>query len=338
MHVDDGFVISNSDDLVSHFTAGLRLTYDFKWRENPSSHLGIHLSYNDDGSIFIDQAHYLEEVLERFNMEDCNPAKTPFATGTSLHRGTDEEVKLAASYPYESLVGSLMYAAICTRPDITYAVNRLAQFNSCYTETHWLAAKHVLRYVKGSLTKGIHYTSSDGTLRGYADADYANDKDSRRSVTGFLFTFGVSVFSWKSKRQRTVALSTTEAEYMSISDCSRHALWLKNLFHDLDLSFSPASDGSILSSTVPIFSAGSAIALFNDNNGTVILTQEPIINDKSKHIDVRYHFIRENVKSNNITTHHMPTSSMPADYLTKPLVIDSHLHCASLISNIENVS
>lgn len=139
MHVDDGFVISNSDELVSQFTTELRLTYNFKWCENPLSHLGIHISYNDDGSISIDQAHYLEEVLERLNMEDCNSAKTPFVTGASLHRGSDEEVKLAASYPYESLVASLMYAAIRTRPDITYAVNRLAQFNSCYTEAiGWL--------------------------------------------------------------------------------------------------------------------------------------------------------------------------------------------------------
>lgn len=220
MHVDDGFVISNSDDLISQFNAGLLNTYKFRWRENLSSHLGIHLSYNEDGSIFIDQAHYLEEVLERFNMETCNAAKTPFAMGTTLCKGTDEEVKQAQAFPFMSLIGSLMYAAICTRPDITYAVNRLAQFNSCYTETHWLAAKHVLRYIKGSLNKGILYKSSDGILRGYADADYANDKDSRRSVTGFLFTFGSSVFTWKSKRQRTVALSTTEAEYMSISDCS----------------------------------------------------------------------------------------------------------------------
>lgn len=337
MHVDDGFVISNSTDLIEEFTSGLLQSYNYRWRENPSSHLGIHLSYNDDGSIFIDQAHYLEEVSERFEMEDCNSVKNPFATGTSLVNGTEDEVKQAQHYPYMSLVGSLMYAAVCTRPDITYAVNRLAQFNSCYTEHHWLAAKHVLRYVKGSLNRGIHYRPTDGLLRGYADADYANDEDSRRSVTGFLFTFGSSIFSWKSKRQRTVALSTTEAEYMSLSDCSRHALWLKNLFCDLQLSYSSMSTSEDSLSAVPIFSAGDAISLFNDNNGTVLLTQEPIINDKSKHIDIRYHFIRENVKCHNITTHHLATSSMPEDYLTKPLALESHLHCASLISNVENL-
>lgn len=200
MHVDDGFVISTCNALVEEFKGGLQKTYEYKWREDPSSHLGIHLTYNEDRSIMIDQAHYLEDILEQFQMDGCNPVKTPFAPNTCLNQGTDEEVLAAKHLPYMSLIGSLMYAAICTRPDIMYAVGKLSQFNSCYTEHHWIAAKHVLRYLKASLHRGIKYNAkTDGTLRGYADAAYANDKDTRRSITGYLFTFGSSIFSWKSR-------------------------------------------------------------------------------------------------------------------------------------------
>lgn len=336
MHVDDGFIISNCDMLLDNFKNGLLKTYEYKWRENPASHLGIHLTYNDDGSIVINQAHYLEDVLERFQMDNCNPVRTPFATNTCLSQGTDDEVSAARHLPYMSLVGSLMYAAICTRPDIMYAVGKLSQFNSCYTEEHWLAAKHVLRYLKGTLHRGIKYDhDTDATLRGYADADYANDKDTRCSITGYLFTFGPSVFSWRSRRQRTVALSTTEAEYMAISDCSRHALWIKAIFLDLDISFSPEFS---VSSSVSVFSSSDSISIFNDNNGSNILTKDPVINDRSKHIDIRYHFIREKVKEKQISTHHIPMSENPADYLTKPLPIDLHLNCLSRVLNIENNS
>lgn len=334
MHVDDGFLISTCDVLLEEFKKGLLCTYQYKWREKPASHLGIHLTYNEDGSIFIDQAHYLEDILETFQMEDCNPVKTPFAPNTSLSEGSDEEIAAAKHLPYMSLVGSLMYAAVCTRPDISYAVGKLSQFNSCYTEFHWLTAKHVLRYLKGSLHRGILYQScSDVTLRGYADADYANDKASRRLVTGYLFTYSPSIISWKSRRQRTVALSTTEAEYMSISDCSRHALWIKKVFEELNVSLAP---NSVIKDSISVYSSNDAISIFNDNNGTIILTKDPVINDRSKHIDICYHFIREKVKEKLIATHHIPTFENPADYLTKPLSHDLHLGCLSRVFNIEN--
>lgn len=132
-----------------------------------------------------------------------------------------------------------------------------------------------------------------------------------------------------------MALSTTEAEYMAISDCSRHALWIKTIFQDLNISFSP--DVSI-SSAVSVFSSADSISIFNDNNGSIILTKDPVINDRSKHIDIRFHFIREKVKDKLISTQHIPTFENPADYLTKPLSFELHSNCLSRVLNIENNS
>lgn len=132
-------------------------------------------------------------------MDDSNSARLPAPQGLSLVRGTDAEVAAARHLPYQSVIGSLMWAAICTRPDVSHVVGQLSKFNSCYTLAHWAAAKHLLCYIWGSLDVGITYTRTPSpTLLGYADADYANDRDSRRSVTGYLFCYGGSAISWRS--------------------------------------------------------------------------------------------------------------------------------------------
>lgn len=322
MHVDDGFLISDCDSLINDFKTHMLKSYQLKWKIKPTLHLGMHLTYHGDGAISLNQTHFLQDLLERFGFEDLNSVKLPFPVGLKLLHGSTEDVAAASHLPYQSLVGSLNWAAISTRPDIAFAVSQLSRFNSCYTFAHWNAAKHLACYLKGSLSVGIMFRGRmPAELKGYGDADYANDPLDRRSVTGYLFTFGDAIISWRSRRQKSTALSTTEAEYMAISDCARHALWFKSLFNDLKLSVS----------AVPLSSTGQAIQLFNDNRGTVLLSKEPVINDRSKHIDVRYHFIRDHVPLNNIVTAHVPTTSMPADFLTKPLPVDAFQRCCGQV-------
>lgn len=175
--------------------------------------------------------------------------------------------------------------------------------------------KHLLRFVKGTLNLGLDFGTRRGTnalIEGYADADYAGDVDTRRSTTGFVYFVHGSLVSWKSRRQPSVTLSTTEAEYLAIGDCSKHGLWLSRLLEHL------INNPAI---AVPI-----QLPLSNNNQGAVFLCNEASVNNKSKHIAIRHHFIRELVRDGKISVSHVSTKEMPADVLTKavgPTVMDS---------------
>lgn len=202
----------------------------------------------------------------------------------------------------------LNFLSVQTRPDISFAVGYLSRFNSRHNETHWSAVKHLLRYVKRTMSYKLMFGSHRGRdclVEGYADADYAGDVDTRRSTTGFVYFVQGSLVSWKSRRQHSVTLSTTEAEYLAIGDCAKHGLWLCRLL------------GHILQQTaiqVPI-----KLSLANDNQGAVFLCNEASVNNKSKHIDISHHFIRELTRAGKISVSHVLTKDMPADLLTKPV-------------------
>lgn len=307
MHVDDGKVFSNDKSLIEQFRTDLKKHYNFRWNETPSLHLGVHITRDrPNRTISLDQSHYIDGMLERFGMSDCNGVKTPLPQNIRLFTPAAEDAHEIEQY--RAAVGMLNYLSVQTRPDIAYAVNFLAQFNSRHNETHWSAVKHLLRYVKRtsstSLTLGLR-KPQDAIVEGYADADYAGDINTRRSTTGFVFFVHGSLVSWKSRRQQSVTLSTTEAEYLAIGDCAKHGLWLCRLLKHLS---------QLEDIHVPI-----RLPLSNDNQGGVFLCNEASINNKSKHIDIRHHFIRELTRNGRITISHVSTKEMPADALTKPV-------------------
>ena len=175
-------------------------------------------------TLSIDQRGYLEGVLKRFGMDECNPVSTPVEPGKELTK-TDENEAGVDTQRYQEIVGSLIYAAITTRPDITHAVNILSQQMAKPNNEHWSAAKRVLRYLKGTLDVGIVYRKSDNfELVGYSDADWAGCVDSRKSTSGYVFMLGGNVISWTSKKQPGVALSTTEAEYIALCLATQEAM------------------------------------------------------------------------------------------------------------------
>ncbi|KAA1072112.1 hypothetical protein PGT21_050322 [Puccinia graminis f. sp. tritici] len=314
MHVDDGLVFSNSKEMIAQFKEDFMKCYSLKWNENPSLHLGLKITRDrPNNRIMVSQEHYLKEVLKRFDMSDSNPNKTPLPNNITLEKANQIDNTL----PFQQAIGCLSFAAICTRPDIQYAVNYLARFSACYDRTHWTAVKHLLRYVKGTIDRGIIFAKNDESpkskLTAYTDADYDSCTLTRRSTTGHGIMWRGCLISWKSKRQRTVALSTTEAEYMAISDAAKHLLWMRRMISLI--SQTPMETADVITD----------MELFNDNNGAVFLSQESAINQRSKHIDIRYHFIRDLVKDKKIRTSHIDTKSMPADMLTKnagAIVID----------------
>lgn len=172
-----------------------------------------------------------------FDISDCNPAKTPLSTGFKPVTATDEEHELARERPFPKLAGSILYAATETRPDLAHAAGVLSRFISKWNESLWRAAKHCLRYIRGTSDLSLTFdaNSSQRVGLGYVDADWGGDMDTRRSTTGYVFKVHGGAIAWKSKRQNTVALSTTEAEYMASADAAKQAVWLRRLLEDVGL-------------------------------------------------------------------------------------------------------
>ena len=205
-----------------------------------------------------------------------------------------------------------MFAAIATRPDLMYTVSQLSSFNSNPCQRHLAAAKHALRYLKGTMTFGIVYrrqrapSSPRGFWSnevGYSDADWGRDLDSRRSTTGVIILLNDATVVWRSSKQQTVALSTMEAEYMALTDAAKEIKWIRQLFDELHYGITPRP------STI----------LKTDNQGALALAKNPVHHTRSKHIDIKHHYIRETIAQGIVWLKHVSTSDMAADFLTKPL-------------------
>ena len=313
LHVDDSLVFSDNPELLSSFESFINQQYNLKWTRKPTLYLGLKLDIADDmSSIKISQPQYIDFVLERFAMVNCNPAKSPIPQKTELPTGNAEEVEFAKDIPYQQLVGCLKWIASSTRPDIAYAVSQLSRFNTAWTIHHWTAAKHVLRYLKGTEHVGITYSDSSDSPTAFSDSDFSQCPVTRRSVSGQIVTIAGGAVSWQSRRQNVVALSTTEAEYMAAADCAKHMIWVQNFFFDI---------------MFPILSPS---LLFVDNTSAIASANSESIKSKSKHIDRRYHYIKDQVQDGSLVIHHVPTSDMLADFLTKPLGPQGMVHALGI--------
>ena len=232
-------------------------------------------------------------------METCKPISTPAEPGVKLSSSSVK--KPVNSTMFKSLVGSLRYLTF-TRPDIMYAVGLVSRYMEYPREDHFQAAKRILRYVKGTINQGLFYTQTeDPRLVGYSDSDYGGDLDTRKSTSGYLFHIGSAAFSWSSKKQQTIALSTCEAEYIAAASCTCQAIWLRNILQDL-------------------YHAQVGPTIINvDNKSAIALVKNPVSHNRSKHIDTKYHFIREQVKEKIVELVYCPTEDQLADIFTKPL-------------------
>jgi ribonuclease HI len=216
----------------------------------------------------------------------------------------------AAEYPYRQLVGQLMYIAVTTRPDIAFAVGALARHLAQPTTAHWHAAQHVLRYLAGTRSLGIMYGSNKPLLLGYSDADFAGDPDSRKSTSGYVFLLCGGAVSWSSRKQATVAASTTEAEYMACASAVKEALWLRMLLNDLGVAVGPVN-------------------IMADNQSAIKIMRNPVSSMRSKHIDVAHHFVRERIARKEVVVAYVSTDAMVADVMTKALPTVKHVACCN---------
>ena len=252
------------------------------------------------GRILVDQIDYLQKVLQRFNLINAKAVPTPLPEGYQPmpNKGAPNP-EIRASF--QQVIGSLLYIMLGTRPDIAYTVVKLSQFAANPTEDHLNRALYICRYLLGTSNYALIFDGrSNGGLVAYADSDWASDPNTRKSTMGYLVKLANGVFSWNSRVQKSIALSSTEAEYMSLSDTSRQLVWIRALFTEIGIKLGP-------------------IPLCGDNQGSIFLASNPVQEKRIKHIDLRYHYIREIIRQKQIELLFIEGAENPADLFTKNL-------------------
>ena len=297
VYVDDIIFGSTNDDLCKRFAKLMQSRYEMSMMGELSFFLGLQVNQRKDG-IFICQSKYIRDLLKKYHLEDSSPAKTPMPTATKLDK--DETGKKVDITGYRGMIGSLLYLT-ASRPDIMFATCLCARFQSDPRESHLIAVKRIFRYLKGTPNLGIWYPKDTGfDLIGYTDSDYAGCKIDRKSTSGSCQFLGRRLVSWYSKKQHSVSTSTAEAEYIAAGSCCAQILWIRNQLRDYGL----------LLSKIPIFC---------DNTSAIAISNNPVQHSRTKHIDIRYHFIREHVMIGTVELHFVPTEEQIADIFTKPL-------------------
>ena len=309
IYVDDFLIFSNCTAETEKLKTVLSSEFKLKDLGPVRRYLGMHVNVNKKcNTITVDQQEYIEQLLSKFGMSDCRTIDTPIESKLNIQKAE----KCAVNIPYQRLIGSLMYLAVMTRPDLSYCLSYLSQFNNCYNEEHFNYAKRVLKYLQKTKHYCLSYSKNNVHLMGFVDADWASDSLDRKSYTGFCFVLNGSVISWQSKKQKTVSLSSTEAEYVALSEASREAVYLRNLMYE-------------------ITGKQQVIKLKCDNQSALKLATSHHAHTRSKHIDVRYHYVRDAVKNKLISIDYISTQEMPADLLTKGLLSTKHYKFMKLL-------
>jgi hypothetical protein len=344
VHVDDMLIVSNSKSSLAEMKLSLGRHFKVKDLGEVKFLLGIEVIRNrKNGYVELSQQAYVEQLLDRFNLQGVKPASTPLSAGIHLTQDdcliTDKTKADMADVPYASLIGALMYAAIGTRPDIAFAVGALSRFLGNPGRRHWNEAKRVLAYLKGTSNYVIRYSSNTlptgevigysrgvgmkptgGSIEGFCDSDWAGCVDTRRSTSGFVWMMNGGAVCWRSKLQTIVALSSTEAEYVGATPAVQEVIWLRDLLCELKMTDSSPS------------------ILNMDNRGAAILTHGTGDSHRTKHIDIRYHFIRSHVEQKRIKVDYLPTDKMIADILTKNLGRTKHEYFTKKLGVVSRLS
>ena len=310
LYVDDLIFTGNNEDMFLEFKNSMMKEFDMTDLGRMSYFLGIEVAQTSNG-IFICQKKYVQDVLKRFQMEGCNHVYNPIVPGCHLTK--DVEGERIDSTLYKQIIGSLMYLS-ATRPDIMYVTSLLSRFMEEPTMLHFQAAKRVLRYLKGTSNFGILYKREKGNnLVGYSDSDYAGDLEDRKSTSGYVFFLNSGAISWSSKKQPVVSLSTTEAEYIAAASCACQAIWLRRLLENLKyVSRGPTT-------------------IHCDNSSAIQLSKNPVLHGKSKHIDIRFHFLHELTKEGTVELIYCQSSKQIADIFTKPLKLETFVRLRGLL-------
>ena len=297
IYVDDIIFGSTNTKLCERFSKLMQSKYEMSMMGELTFFLGLQIKQSEKG-IFICQSKYVKDLLKKYDLENCSIMKTPMAPSIKLD--SDPNGKSVDIQNYRGMIGSLLYLT-ASRPDIMFSTCLCARYQANPKESHLSAVKRIFRYLKGSPNLGLWYPKDSAfELIGYSDADFAGCKIDRKSTTGGCQLLGGKLVSWSSKKQNTVSTSTAEAEYVAAGSCCSQILWMKNQLADYGFELK-------------------RIPIFCDSTSAIAITNNPVLHSRTKHIDVRYHFIRDHVLNENIELHFISTDYQLADIFTKPL-------------------
>lgn len=322
--IDDITLASNSQASIDKTIKELEVHFKLRDLGPTSFLLGMKVTRDlPNHSISLSQTQYIEDMLDRYGFAGCTPVSTPMDPGLVLQKTqsmSEEDKEFMSKAPYLSAVGSLTYLAQSTRPDIAYAVGVLARYNSNPSPIHWKAIKHLFRYLKDTKDYKLVY-KPDGSQEifiTYSDANHGACKDTGRSTGGYVVKIGFAAVGWSSKIQSIVALSSTEAEYIAAVEAGKELKWMRNLLKEFGYDINYAS------------------TLCMDNQSAISVSKNPEHHGRMKHLDLRTHWLRENVEAGVIAPKHVGTNDMIADCLTKPLQRIKHDKCRIGLGLVDN--
>lgn len=299
VYVDDLLVTGSCPNTVKMFKKDMSTKFEMSDLGLLTYYLGIEVNQHEEG-VSLKQEAYAKALLDKTRMKACNSTRAPMENKLKLRK--KEAGELVDPTEYRSIVGALRYLTH-TRPDISFAVGIVSRFMEKPMLEHLQAVKCILRYVKGTVNFGLEYTKGKEkvTLTGYSDSDMGNDVNERKSTGGMVFYINNNLITWASQKQRCVALSSCEAEFMAATLAACQGIWLRRLTSE------------ITGQKVP------PVKLLVDNKSALELMKNPVFHGRSKHIDIRFHFIRECVENGDIIVTHVDSKEQKADILTKPL-------------------
>ena len=311
-YTDDVFGASNDDEEVERRKKEIGEIWEIRDVGETEYFLGMRVQQDlDEGTITLSQRPYWEHVLNRYSLDHVTPRNTPLPVGGTFNNDmsprTNSEKKEMDDKPYRSILGSVMWGQLATRPDLSFSVSLLARFQANPGIEHWKALMHVIGYIRNTLDYGLTYSRDcDLSPIAYVDADYGACTDTRRSTSGYVFMMSGGAVSWSSKRQATVANSTVESEYVAMTRCAQQMVWMHSWLKEVAVDYS--SPGQIK----------------GDNRGAIALTKNTKDHGKVKHIDIRHHYIRELVQSGAINIDYVSSHDNLANLFTKSLPRDHH--------------
>ncbi|KAJ9567120.1 hypothetical protein OSB04_003086 [Centaurea solstitialis] len=315
LYVDDILLIGKDVPTLQSVKSWLSKCFQMKDLGEAAYILGIKIYRNRSKRLIgLSQSTYIDKILKKFRMDESKKGFIPMQHGIVLSKTqcpvSSQDQDKMKSVPYASAIGSIMYAMLCTRPDVAYSVSVTSRYQQNPGEPHWVAVKNILKYLRRTKDMFLVFGGSEDeiSVNDYSDASFQTDRDDFRSQSGYVFTLNGGTISWKSSKQDTIADSTTEAEYIAASDAAKKAVWLRNFLSDLRV----------------ITSVSRPIDIFCDNSGAVAQAKEPREHHKSRHVLRNYHLIREIIGRGDVRICKIPTEDNVADPLTKPLARVKH--------------
>lgn len=318
IYVDDLVIAGKNADNINNFKMAISRRFKAKDLGKINYVLKIKVEQIPGGGWKLHQHNYIDDLIKMYGLNNEKIVEIPIQPNHRLTVDLNDEKELLKEpvdiTNYRQAIGKLMYLMVCTRPDISYAVSLLSRFMAEPKEKHWRFIKQLLKYIKSTRDYSLIYPKQNViTLTGYSDSDHAGDLSDRKSTSGFIFILSGCAISWRSNKQKTVAISSTEAEYIGLSDAAQEAIWLKKLINELGTNIEQ-------------------VTICGDNLSSMQIVKNSHCHNRSKHIDVRYHFIKDHYTNGNISLQYIESEKLCADFLTKGVNKLKHYGCMKQIN------